>query len=107
MRKAEGAVIFKRPWQSVASVFGKPWQTVASVACKKWRVQAYSGNRGKQFPRFSCTARSGEETCGAGFDTLRSRRLHPLSKTALVPSPLTQLSEEEQLFYSTVRQFAD
>jgi alkylation response protein AidB-like acyl-CoA dehydrogenase len=30
-----------------------------------------------------------------------------LSKTAHLPSPLTQLSEEEQLFYSTVRRFAD
>ena len=31
----------------------------------------------------------------------------PLGQTNRIPSPLTQLSEEESLFYSTVRQFAE
>ncbi|HKE23422.1 MAG TPA: acyl-CoA dehydrogenase [Bryobacteraceae bacterium] len=52
-------------------------------------------------PPFS---RSPHTPQAAGFDTLRSRR-QPLL-TDLRPSPLTRVSEEEELFYSTVCTFA-
>ena len=42
----------------------------------------------------------------ACFDTLQGRRKYPLADTVHTPA-LTQLSEEESLFYSTVRQFAE
>ena len=42
-----------------------------------------------------------------GFGTLRSRRHYFLTETSRTPSPLTRLSEEEDLFFSTVRQFAE
>ncbi len=41
------------------------------------------------------------------FDKLRSRRPSHLKHNHHMPSPLTQLTEEESLFYSTVRKFAD
>ncbi len=42
----------------------------------------------------------------ARFDTLQGRRQQALSQSARTIAPLTQLTEEESLFYSTVQQFA-
>src|SRR3569623_1888441 len=39
--------------------------------------------------------------------TLRAGGTDSLSNASHFPSPLTSLTEEEQLFYSTVRQFAE
>jgi butyryl-CoA dehydrogenase/short/branched chain acyl-CoA dehydrogenase len=53
------------------------------------------------------TRRTGVNSSQAAcFDTLQGRRKYPLADTVHAPA-LTQLSEEESLFYSTVRQFAE